>query len=372
MADKSIAIKVTTDAKQAVEGFFGLTKNLRDTQIAFREAQAKVSALAREMSSTENPSKQLQKDFAAATKEAKALAAGIDVKNLANEVVPAGRPAQSIRAVVQPESGRGAGPPIAGTQGCPDPAERPAETGDRLAYRIPRGPCRRRRNIPALRGRTTRHRLGFRPQIKWAWSVQDATAKSELWVATSNDRATAVRVFGDFGGSFTQQTPGNSTWYGWVRAVDRFWNYSEWQPVGATEGVAVVSAGNGTALQPGAAADHVYAGGDVSVESETETTILLASIALSQPQGQSVGLSVTFDYVGSSATRLVKLRVGSTWFTIYEREQDISARFVSATRFIRLNVPVGGAIELELVVKHVFEDAVLFESPSVFVMEVMG
>lgn len=51
MADKSIEIKITTDARQSVESFLALTKGLRDTQNEFRSAQEKVSALAKEMAS---------------------------------------------------------------------------------------------------------------------------------------------------------------------------------------------------------------------------------------------------------------------------------------------------------------------------------
>jgi lambda family phage tail tape measure protein len=74
----NIEIRISTDAKSTFDTFRDLTKTLRDSLVAYREAQAKVSALAKEMSSAENPSKQLQKEFAAAKKEVKALADQVD------------------------------------------------------------------------------------------------------------------------------------------------------------------------------------------------------------------------------------------------------------------------------------------------------
>lgn len=209
-------------------------------------------------------------------------------------------------------------------------------------------------------------------QVQWTWTSGEVGAKTELWVSQTNDRSTAIRVYSDYGSSHTQQAPGDSTWYGWVRAVDAYTHYSDWEPTGATGGVEAAAAGNGSALQPGAAANHSLAGGDVLVAAGTEVSIISTSIALSQPAGTQVTLQVAFDFIGSIAVRLVKLRIDSTWFVIYDKPVDLSSRFVAAQRFHRLPVPAGGAVDVELVVKHAESVDVLFESPNVFVLESMA
>lgn len=74
----SLTIKIAADAKGALDSFVALTRRLRESQIEFREAQAKVSALAKEMTSADVPTKKLQKEFDAAKKAVKKLSDQID------------------------------------------------------------------------------------------------------------------------------------------------------------------------------------------------------------------------------------------------------------------------------------------------------
>jgi hypothetical protein len=73
--------------------------------------------------------------------------------------------------------------------------------------------------------------------IQWTWTVNEPTAKSELWLSRTNDRAAAVKVFDDFGGGVDFAAEAGVTWYGWVRAKDPYGNYSDWVPSSATAGV---------------------------------------------------------------------------------------------------------------------------------------
>lgn len=67
----SLTIKIAADAKGALDSFVALTRRLRESQVEFREAQSKVSALAKEMASTDAPTKKLRREFDAAKEAVK-------------------------------------------------------------------------------------------------------------------------------------------------------------------------------------------------------------------------------------------------------------------------------------------------------------
>ncbi len=82
-------------------------------------------------------------------------------------------------------------------------------------------------------------------QIALAWSVPTTSrvdlAYTEIWAATSNNRALAARItvvpWPDSGYTHIGLQPGQ-TWYYWARIVDTSRNASAWYPLGATAGVA--------------------------------------------------------------------------------------------------------------------------------------
>lgn len=70
-------------------------------------------------------------------------------------------------------------------------------------------------------------------------------ARTEIWMALSNDRATAVQIFSGPGTRFALTgLPGSVTRWFWSRHVDRSGNESTWFPVSASGGV------SGTTLSP--------------------------------------------------------------------------------------------------------------------------
>jgi len=213
-------------------------------------------------------------------------------------------------------------------------------------------------------------------QIGWTWFTNltnPSDAKSELWVSQTNNRANAVMIFQDYAAAHVQAALGGAVWYGWVRNVDAYLNYSTWAPTSATDGVpnsANAQIPSSTILSGGLASVHDYAGADVSVEPDTETLILNTTIALSQPEGTKIGLLVVMEYVGSLHTNLVELLVHETVFDIYSRDGDISARFCHATRFMLMYVPESEAITVQINVKHSASGNVLYEAPRITVMEV--
>lgn len=115
--DLSLAVRVTADARQGIDAFVQLKKGVADTQKAFQAAQEKVATLARELKATDAPTKELQRSFEAAKREAASLkgavtekrealemsrrslaASGVDVKNLASEYRRLGQEAKASAA----------------------------------------------------------------------------------------------------------------------------------------------------------------------------------------------------------------------------------------------------------------------------------
>lgn len=67
-------------------------------------------------------------------------------------------------------------------------------------------------------------------------------ARTEIWMATSNDRATAVQVFSGPGTRFSLTgLPGSVSRWFWAFHVDRSANVSTWYPVSGTGGVTAVT-----------------------------------------------------------------------------------------------------------------------------------
>lgn len=67
-------------------------------------------------------------------------------------------------------------------------------------------------------------------------------ARTEIWEAISNDRATALRVFNGPGTRFARTgLPGSVTRWYWARHVDRSGNESTWFPVSASGGISAVT-----------------------------------------------------------------------------------------------------------------------------------
>lgn len=75
--------------------------------------------------------------------------------------------------------------------------------------------------------------------VIWTWTNPSDTdlAGVELWVSATNDRSLASRVSPVRGTRFDYLVEQESTWYGWVRAVDTSGNQSAWYPFSPTAGV---------------------------------------------------------------------------------------------------------------------------------------
>ncbi len=102
--------------------------------------------------------------------------------------------------------------------------------------------------------------LGY--DAAWAQSPDADYAASELWEATSNDRATATLIFRGAGNRFARTgLPASVTRWCWVRHVDRSGNVSGWFPVSGTAGVSVTTiAASGGGVRTVANASTITAG----------------------------------------------------------------------------------------------------------------
>lgn len=76
--DLALKIKISADAKEALDGFVSLSKKLRDSENDFRAAQETVQRLAREIKASDAPSKELVKQFEKAKAEVKQFSANSD------------------------------------------------------------------------------------------------------------------------------------------------------------------------------------------------------------------------------------------------------------------------------------------------------
>lgn len=78
--------------------------------------------------------------------------------------------------------------------------------------------------------------------ISWTASPDADYHHTELWEASTNDRATATKLLDIAGNRFSRSgVTGGSTRYYWVRDVDTSGNVSTWLPVGATSGAGAIA-----------------------------------------------------------------------------------------------------------------------------------
>lgn len=97
--------------------------------------------------------------------------------------------------------------------------------------------------------------------IAWSANPDADYSRSELWEATSNNRAAAYLIFDGKGNRFARTGLGGSVtrWY-WVIDYDRSGNASAWYPVSATGGVSATTASPGGGIPVVADATAITAG----------------------------------------------------------------------------------------------------------------